>query len=300
MANFLNTSALNFLLEELMRTAKKELILVSPYLKLNERVRELLYDRSQQVDIQIIYGKKDLQQQERQWIAEQKRIKIGFCKNLHAKCYLNENYCIVTSMNLYDFSQVNNNEMGISLHKAQDRQLYTDIYKEVQRLIRISDATDNVQQEKGNTQRKQEYAKLTTARLAGYYGKRTTEMFEILLQKGHLTKVNNNYELTEKGRRELGGEKRTGYDGGTYFLWNKPNVTQEEKEYRKLTTARLAIHFKKTSKEMFKILVQKGCLTKANDEYELTEKGRQKLGGEKRTGKDGSHYFLWKKPDGKK
>jgi phosphatidylserine/phosphatidylglycerophosphate/cardiolipin synthase-like enzyme len=221
MANFLNTSALNFLLEELMRTAKKELVLVSPYLKLNERVKELLRDRSQQIDIQIIYGKKDLQQQERQWIAEQKRIKIGFCKNLHAKCYLNENYCIVTSMNLYDFSQVNNNEMGIGLHKSQDRQLYTDTYKEVQRLIRISSPPDNVQQEEVSVKNEQEYSKLTTAKLADHYGKKTNEMFGILVKKGCLTITNDGYQLTEKGKKKLGGEKRTGRYG-TYFLWNKP------------------------------------------------------------------------------
>ncbi len=223
MANFLNTSALNFLLEELMRTAKKELVLVSPYLKLNERVRELLLDRSQQIDIQIIYGKKDLQKQEKQWITEQKRIKIGFCKNLHAKCYLNENYCIVTSMNLYDFSQVNNNEMGIGLNKSQDRQLYTDAYKEVQRLIRISDSSDNVQQEKVSYKKEQEYAKLTTAKLADHYGKKTNEMFGILVTKGCLAITNDGYQLTETGKKKLGGEKRTGRYG-PYFLWNKPSV----------------------------------------------------------------------------
>ncbi len=38
---------------------------------------------------------------------------IILSQNLHAKCYLNEKAAIITSMNLYDFSQVNNNEMGV-------------------------------------------------------------------------------------------------------------------------------------------------------------------------------------------
>ncbi|MDU9048859.1 MAG: phospholipase D family protein [Candidatus Electrothrix sp. Rat3] len=225
MANFLNTSALNFLLEELIRTAKEELVLVSPYLKLNERVRELLRDQSGQVDIMIIYGKKDLQPEERKWLAEQKRIKIGFCKNLHAKCYLNENYCIVTSMNLYDFSQVNNNEMGIGLHKSQDRSLYVDAYKEVQRLIRISeesDKADGAQQKKVGVEKAQEYTKLTTAKLAAHVGKTTNEIFGILVKKEYLTITNDGYELTEKGKQKAGGEKRKGRYGSYYFLWNKP------------------------------------------------------------------------------
>jgi hypothetical protein len=36
MANFLNTSKINFLLEELIQTAKEELLIISPYLKFND------------------------------------------------------------------------------------------------------------------------------------------------------------------------------------------------------------------------------------------------------------------------
>ena len=66
-------------------------------------------------------------------------IRTSFCKNLHAKCYMNENMCIVTSLNLYEFSQVNNNEMGILIQRSEDGQLHKDAYDEAQRIIRISD-----------------------------------------------------------------------------------------------------------------------------------------------------------------
>ena len=42
-------------------------------------------------------------------------------------------------MNLYDFSQVNNNEMGIYVTKDEDPSLYSDIYNEAMRLVRVSD-----------------------------------------------------------------------------------------------------------------------------------------------------------------
>ena len=45
MAKFLNTSATNYFLEELIKDAKDRLILISPYLKLNDRVKELLTDK---------------------------------------------------------------------------------------------------------------------------------------------------------------------------------------------------------------------------------------------------------------
>ncbi|MBT7237581.1 hypothetical protein HN865_01860, partial [Candidatus Woesearchaeota archaeon] len=61
------------------------------------------------------------------------------CEKLHAKCYLNEERALITSMNFYEFSQVNNDEMGIVVIKDKDPQLYEDINKEIQRLIRNND-----------------------------------------------------------------------------------------------------------------------------------------------------------------
>lgn len=66
-------------------------------------------------------------------------IRTSLCNSLHAKCYLNENEAIVTSMNLYSFSQQNNDEMGIHVTKENDTDLYNDIYIEVQRLLTISE-----------------------------------------------------------------------------------------------------------------------------------------------------------------
>ena len=45
MAKFLNTSATNYFLEELIKTARERLIIISPYLKLNTRIKELLADK---------------------------------------------------------------------------------------------------------------------------------------------------------------------------------------------------------------------------------------------------------------
>ncbi len=220
MAQFLTSTEINLLLERLIKDAQERLILISPYLKLNDRMRELLQDKGDQLpEIRIVYGKQDLHESEQQWLAQQPHIKISFCKNLHAKCYLSEQYCIVTSMNLYDFSQVNNNEMGIGIHKTQDKLSYNDAYDEVQRLIRISEKETGVQ-----AKQEQEYKKLTTAKLAIHFEKKTPEMELILIKNGCLEIVNGQKELTEKGRQKLGGEKRRGRDGSFYFLWDNPKL----------------------------------------------------------------------------
>ena len=140
MAKFLNTSATNYFLEELIKNASDRLILISPFLKLNDRMKELLADKNRlKIDVRIVYGKSELQPQEIEWLRGLTYIRTSFCKNLHAKCYMNEEMCIVTSLNLYEFSQVNNNEMGILIQRAEDSQLYKDAYEEAQRIIRISE-----------------------------------------------------------------------------------------------------------------------------------------------------------------
>ena len=140
MVKFLNSSGISYHLENLIKNANSNLFLISPYLKFNQRIKDLLDDRNNfRIDIKIIYGKVDLQTEESNWLKSKDFIKVLFRKNLHAKCYINEKEAIITSMNLYDFSQQNNNEMGIYIIKEEDPELYKDINDEVQSLIRTSE-----------------------------------------------------------------------------------------------------------------------------------------------------------------
>ena len=103
MANFLDTTEISFRIERLLKTAEKRIILISPYLKLRPRVRELIEDAVRLgVRVHVVYGKKEICD-----AADQLRgvagVKVTFCKNVHAKCYLNEKVGIITSLNLYHF-----------------------------------------------------------------------------------------------------------------------------------------------------------------------------------------------------
>jgi len=140
MAKFLDTTGVSYHLQQLINKANEKLVLISPYLKINERIKQSLEDKNRlKIDIRVVYGKNDLQPEENNWLKSMNQIRASFCKDLHAKCYLNESEAIITSMNLYEFSQVNNNEMGIYIEKSSDPELYKDVYDEAQRLIRISD-----------------------------------------------------------------------------------------------------------------------------------------------------------------
>jgi len=140
MAKFLNTTGVSYHLEELIKGTKDRLILISPYLQFTDRIKEHLSNLNiQKRDIRIVYRENKLQLEENNWLESQIGIRTSLCKNLHAKCYINENEAIITSMNLYEFSQQNNNEMGIYVSKAQDTDLYNATLEEVQRLLTISE-----------------------------------------------------------------------------------------------------------------------------------------------------------------
>lgn len=140
MAIFLDTTGGSYHLEQIIKGATERLVLISPYLRTNDRIREFLDDRERlKIDIRVVYGKTDLAPDEMSWLRGKNGIRTSFCKNLHAKCYVNEKVALITSMNLYEFSQANNNEMGILVERDKEPELYGAIWTEVQRLIRISD-----------------------------------------------------------------------------------------------------------------------------------------------------------------
>jgi hypothetical protein len=140
MAKFLDTTGVSYHLEQIIKTSNERLIIISPYLKMNDRIKELLDDKDRlKLDVRVIYGKNELLPDEINWLKTKNSIRTSYCKNLHAKCYVNEREALLTSMNLYDFSQANNNEMGIYIVKSEEPELYNSINTEVGRLIRISE-----------------------------------------------------------------------------------------------------------------------------------------------------------------
>ncbi|WP_048206281.1 phospholipase D family protein [Methanococcoides methylutens] len=140
MAKFLDTSGVTYHLEGLIKNADEKIVLISPYLKINDRIKELIEDKNRlKINIEVVYGKNELQPDENNWLKSLDFVRTGFCKNLHAKCYLSEKEALVTSMNLYEFSQQNNNEMGIYVSREEDSKLYDEINTEARRLFRISE-----------------------------------------------------------------------------------------------------------------------------------------------------------------
>ena len=138
MAKYLKTSGISASLEDIISEAREKLYIISPYLKLSDSIKERLSDKEREkVEVRIIFGKQELNPSEMSFLQNLKYIRLYFSKNLHAKCYLNEHKMLITSMNLYEFSQQNNREMGILIDRSaeEDKKIYDDASKDIESIF---------------------------------------------------------------------------------------------------------------------------------------------------------------------
>lgn len=135
MAKFLNTRKAVSEIEDLIKNAGEKLILVSPYLKLSKDFKELLAYRNNKDRITtVIFGKQELNPDELKFLQSLRFVILKYNEDLHAKCYLNDDRMIITSLNLYEFSMANNKEMGVLIDRSDptDTQLFEEAFKEVE------------------------------------------------------------------------------------------------------------------------------------------------------------------------
>ncbi|CAL2087093.1 phospholipase D family protein [Tenacibaculum sp. 190524A02b] len=233
MAKFLNTTGVSYHLEELIKNTEDRLILISPYLQFHKRIKDHLENLNiQKKDIRIIYRENKLQVEESNWLESQIGIRTSLCNSLHAKCYLNEKEAIVTSMNLYSFSQQNNDEMGIYVSKEKNSDLYNDIYNEVLRLLTISEEIRiSVKKVNNKVELNSEKAIerilnktklsnsrfLTTKELSQLTGLSSRKVNSWFTSQKLMYKRDDDWITTKKGK-EIGGIERNGHYG-RFVIW---------------------------------------------------------------------------------
>ncbi len=132
---FLTTHGLNYYIEKLIQEAEQYICIMSPYLKLCSRLEELLLERKQSgVKIYMICRVDDAK-----YKIDHIATVLKDRKKLHAKCFLSEHAAIVGSLNLYDFSQIHNDEMGFYCSKDAVPTMYDTIHNEVKRIYNAAD-----------------------------------------------------------------------------------------------------------------------------------------------------------------
>lgn len=227
MAKFLNTTALNYELENIIKNSSKFLILISPYFKVADRIRTLIEEKSKTVPIIIVYGKDELKKSEQTWINNLSNVRLHFCKNLHAKCYMNQHTALIGSMNLYEFSQVNNHEMGVLLTTKEDEQAIKDTLDEAKQIIAASDIVQgDLESLESQDEDIQELvaAKLTASKKGKQYNLKKKEFLDAMTKHGYLELRGKNHYATEKGKT-FGIEFKKG-PYGYFFLFPDKEIVE--------------------------------------------------------------------------
>ncbi|OQD42775.1 hypothetical protein BUL40_09670 [Croceivirga radicis] len=125
MSKFLTGKPLEEKLTDILWNAKKYVIVISPFIKLDNHVRSI-FDKikaTHEINLILVFGKnegykqKSLREKDFEYFKNFKNISILYNKDLHAKHYCNEKEGLITSLNLYDYSMINNIEYGVHFTK---------------------------------------------------------------------------------------------------------------------------------------------------------------------------------------
>lgn len=122
MAIILGTDGISEAIEDIMIDARNGVIIICPYLKISCRIKRLLSSASDRgIKFLVIYGKdREMREDTRSFLESLDPMMILFLKDLHAKLYMNERQALVTSMNLHEYSQIHNEELGVLFDSTED------------------------------------------------------------------------------------------------------------------------------------------------------------------------------------
>lgn len=146
MADFFTGKALDEKLTDIIWKANKELIILSPFIRLDEYCKKIFskLKNSPELEIILVFGKNEgetqrsLNQDDLEFFKDFENIVIIYCNNLHAKYYSNENEALLTSLNLLGKSMTGNVEYGISFpnSKLTIDKLYSDSMNSTNEVIK--------------------------------------------------------------------------------------------------------------------------------------------------------------------
>lgn len=122
MAEFVTGKRLEEEVYNIIFKAKKQLLIVSPFIKLDDYFKREVFNKHKtnpELHIIVAFGKNErnpsrsFNKSDFEYFKDFNNITIVYVPNLHAKFYANESKGIVTSINLYDYSFKNNVEFGV-------------------------------------------------------------------------------------------------------------------------------------------------------------------------------------------
>lgn len=140
MAKFLTTKKASAEIEDIIMKADKEVVLISPYVKIADPLMERFKDLDKKnIKITLVCRGEGLKTEERNRLSDIEHLELRSLKNLHAKCFCNQESMVIGSLNLYDSSWGDNFEMGVLLTLKEDHDLFSEARKEAYFIIKTAE-----------------------------------------------------------------------------------------------------------------------------------------------------------------
>jgi hypothetical protein len=121
MAKFLTGPDLEKVITDIIWEAEEKLIIVSPFIRLDEYFKELFkrHTNNHKLHLVVVFGKnekavnKSLAREDFEFFKQFMNVSIVYVPELHGKYYSNEKKGVITSINFHDSSFKNNIEFGV-------------------------------------------------------------------------------------------------------------------------------------------------------------------------------------------
>jgi len=139
MSEFITSGNIAFQIKKIITEARENIYIVVPALAMTRELYELLKDASERnINISFLYGNNELDPSEIATLAELKNFKLHCIPDINSRCYYNETVMLITSMNIYEFSDNNRFDMGVLIYRDSDRELYTKASNEISSMIEMA------------------------------------------------------------------------------------------------------------------------------------------------------------------
>ena len=166
MIRILSTKGLAVQIRDIIREARKRVVLISPFLDEDSDIYNYLHElrgKSYMVPIfvitrtpeQVLKSHKKSQCNAIKKLSEIPDCFVHYCHDLHTKCYFNESDMIITSLNILSTSEENNFELGVHIDiDTLDGKPFHDAQLRVNEICRAAVPIMNQIDSEGNFVRK--------------------------------------------------------------------------------------------------------------------------------------------------
>lgn len=140
MVQFLNTQASYSEIENIVNRAESKLVIMAPYIQISRTLLQKIFHASEHrnIDVSLVCRTQDIKPEEMTAINKINRLEVFDLPNLHANCIYNEKTLVMTSLNLFDYSQINNRDIGALLTMDKDPAAFVSAVRETEYMMQLA------------------------------------------------------------------------------------------------------------------------------------------------------------------